>query len=233
MSSSNDPDGAAHACMYANRKFRTANNRHALQLIAEYPFAHLITMAGGTIIRSSHLPIVLPEGLDREAALADWTKLELLGHLATANPQAAELDGAPILLVFTGPNAYVTPTWYQMQPAAPTWNYADVQVRGVARMLDQEEALAVIERTIQVLEDGRDPRWLLEGESVDYANRILPGVRAFRVEVTGVDYQFKLSQDKPSDVQQRVREGLAASRRGQDRDVAELMEALGDELIAP
>lgn len=215
--------------MYANRKFRTANNRHALQLMAHYPFAHLITMAGGTIIRSSHLPIVLPEDLDVEAVTSDWSKLTLLGHLATANPQARELDGAPVLTVFTGPDAYVTPTWYETVPAAPTWNYADVQVRGVARLLDQDGAFDVIARTVEVLETGREPAWTMD-ESLDYVRKILPGVRAFTIEVTSVDYQFKMSQDKPSDMQGRVREGLRASARGQDRDVAALMEDFGDEL---
>ena len=208
--------------MYAHSKFRTASADMALEVVERYPFANVITSCGG-VIRSSHLPVVLAEDCDRAAVAAgEWSSLRLIGHLARANAQAAEIDGAPVLILFQSPNAYVTPTWYGTIPSAPTWNYVDVQVRG--RLLaykEPDEALDVILRTIRVLESGRDPEWR-PGPSMEYIQKILPGIVAFRVEIESVDYQFKLSQDKTPDQIDGVVAGLSAAT-DTERAVAALM----------
>src|SRR5581483_7236234 len=68
----------------------------------------------------------------------------LLGHVARANPHWRELEGREVLAVFSGPHAYVSPTWYEAADVVPTWNYVAVHASGTARLVDDPDALARI-----------------------------------------------------------------------------------------
>jgi transcriptional regulator len=82
------------------------------------------------------------------------------GHVARANPLWREADGQPVLLMFQGPQAYVSPNWYpskaQHGKAVPTWNYAMVQVHGTLRAIEDPQWLrAFVTRLTERHEDGR------------------------------------------------------------------------------
>lgn len=209
--------------MYAHPKFRTATDEMALEIIESHPFANLITSGSGGI-RSSHLPVVPTEDSDRSAvADGEWTLLKLVGHMARANPQADDLDGADALLLFQTPHAYISPRWYATTPAAPTWNYIDVQVRGrLTAHRRPTEVLDVLLHTVETLERSRRTRWFPDA-SMDYIHKIMGGVASFEVEVQSVDYQFKISQDKGSELTSRVIDGLKAGDSGAEHAVGELM----------
>lgn len=209
--------------MYAHPKFRTATDEMALEIIENHPFANLVT-SGHSGLRSSHLPVVLAKDNDR-SAVADgrWTSLKLVGHMARANPQVDDLDDADALLLFQTPHAYISPSWYATTPAAPTWNYVDVQVRG--RLVAHHrpaEVLDVLLHTVETLERDRHTPWFPD-KSMDYVHKIMGGVASFEVEVRSVDYQFKLSQDKGPEIAARVIDGLKAGESEAEHAVADLM----------
>jgi len=166
------------------------------QLITEHPFGLLVSCASGVPV-ATHLPMLIhPE--DRDRADAGLAGVRVLGHLARLNPQWRRItDGDPVLLIFTGPHGYVSPTQYADQPAAPTWNYTAVHLTGPIRLLhDEPDLLRVIDATIDTTERGRDPEWDRE-PSRDYIAKIISGVVAFEVTVEHVASSFKLSQDQP------------------------------------
>jgi transcriptional regulator len=73
----------------------------------------------------------------------------LVGHPARANPQWRELAGQA---VFTGPHAYISPTWYGAETVVPTWNYAAVHAYGPAEVVeDREHLLEIVRRSVAVL----------------------------------------------------------------------------------
>lgn len=209
--------------MYAHPKFRTATDEMALEIIEHHPFANLVT-SGGDGLRSSHLPVVLARDSDRSAvADGQWTSLKLVGHMARANPQADDLDDADALLLFQTPHAYISPSWYATTPAAPTWNYIDVQVRGrLVAHRSPTEVLDVLLHTVETLEGGRRTPWSPDS-SMDYVHKIMGGVASFEVEVRSVDYQFKISQDKSPEITTRVIDGLRAADSEAEHAVGDLM----------
>ncbi|MBT0770731.1 FMN-binding negative transcriptional regulator [Kineosporia sp. J2-2] len=172
------------------------------RLVDENPFALLITTGDG-VPRATHVPVLWAPTADRQGPVEGAT---VLGHLAAVNEQTRDLaaEDATAMLAVSGPHAYVSPSTYQAEQAAPTWNYAAVHLTGAVRVLDADESLDVIHRTVQHLESSREEPWDPSG-SLAYWRRILPGVRAFAMTVTSVSAQFKLSQDKPADVRARVR----------------------------
>ncbi|GAB3276601.1 FMN-binding negative transcriptional regulator [Kineosporia babensis] len=172
------------------------------RLVNENPFALLITTSGGQP-RATHVPVLWAAGATERGGPLEGQVL--LGHLAAANAQNHDLAraDASALVAVTGPNSYVSPALYQVTPAAPTWNYAAVHLTGTVRLLDPDETFEVLSRTVDHLESTRLKPWDPSG-SLTYWRRILPGVRGFALTVTSVAAQFKLSQDKPAAIRQRV-----------------------------
>ncbi|HEX2272781.1 MAG TPA: FMN-binding negative transcriptional regulator [Acidimicrobiales bacterium] len=158
---------------------------------------------------------------------AEGTQARLWGHMALANPQWRSFrPDREVLCVFRGPDAYVSPTWYVNRPYAPTWNFAQVHVYGYPTVLrsDPHRTRRVLEQTVEEYE-GRQPQpWRLSSVPEDYVQSLLAGVAAFEIEVTRMEGQFKLSQDKPEADRRAVIAHLLASDDTALHATARLME---------
>jgi transcriptional regulator len=170
----------------------------ARTLVRANGWAVLVTDA----MRAAHVPCLLdpehdPGGEDE--------RLVLLSHTARADPASDGLTtGREIMLVFQGPNGYISPAWYEDAPFVPTWNFTAAHVYGVPEILEGEEGFAVLERTVEHFEVARESPWRLEGDSLPYARRIAPGTVPFRLRASRVEAKAKLSQDKAPEIQERV-----------------------------
>ncbi|MDL5205443.1 FMN-binding negative transcriptional regulator [Streptomyces sp. ALI-76-A] len=175
---------------------------------------------------ATHLPVIF----DPETS-GDWSGdlagATLLGHMNRANPHWAALEtGSLLLLTFTGPHSYVSPTVYEKTPAAPTWNFTAVHVRGVVEKIDSmEETLGVVQSTVRAFEGAFGNGWDMT-ESLGYFRKLAPAVGAFRFTVTGAEGMFKLSQEQPGEVRERVRESFGQSACVYKRETAGLMSRL-------
>ena len=210
--------------MFVPCQYRQPNGTWMADLIRKNPLALLTT--NGTDHRepfATHLPVIPDPRMTGEWA-ADLSGGLLLGHMNVQNPHWSALrDGDPVLLVFTGPHAYVSPTVYEKAPAAPTWNFTSGHVHGVAEKIKRtEETLDVVQSTVRTFEAEFGTDWDM-ADSVDYFRKILPGVGAFRVTVSGADGMFKLSQEQEPQIRERVRQSFADSSRGIHRETADYM----------
>jgi transcriptional regulator len=175
---------------------------------------------------ATHLPVITdPQWEGRP--IADLVGMPLLGHMNRANPHWTALDtGTVILLTFTGPHAYVSPTVYDVTPAAPTWNFTSVHVHGVVEKIEStEETLGVVRATVQAFEKEFGDSWDMT-ESVDYFRKIVPGVGAFRVRVTKAEGMFKLSQEQRAEIRERVVRSFAGRGCTRHAQTADLMTRL-------
>jgi transcriptional regulator len=186
--------------MHEFERYAAPSPADEVDLVRRNPFALVVsTTADGPPV-ASHVPVVLPRGEhDRLVGVT------LLGHLARANPQWRSF-GSELLVVFSGPHEYVSPTAYGYTPAVPTWDYAAVHVTGTVELIDSREAaLGVVEDTVRAVEALRDPPWDLTSSRKRFVS-LVDGIVAFRLHVRTVRSNFKLSQDMPADVRERVRE---------------------------
>ncbi|MFD9499449.1 FMN-binding negative transcriptional regulator [Streptomyces sp. NPDC060035] len=209
--------------MYVPSQYREPDGSWMADLVRDNPLA-LAVINGSSEAGpfATHLPVIPdPEAAELHGGLTGTT---LLGHMNRANPQWKALrSGDVILLSFTGPHAYVSPSVYAVTPAAPTWNFTSVHVRGVVQTIDSlEETLDVVRATARLFEEHFGAGWD-QTESVDYFRKIVPGVGAFRVTVTGAEGMFKLSQEQPAEVRERVRRSFGEQGCGRQQAVAELM----------
>jgi transcriptional regulator len=158
----------------------------------------------------------VPFLLDRERGV-------LHCHVARANPQWQELGLAPeVLVVFTGPHAYVSPTWYT-ETGVPTWNYTAVHVYGAAHCIDDPAHTARhVEALAAKYERGSAAPWV-----PDYDPLRLGGIVGIEVRIRSIEGKFKLSQNRSAADRAGVIVKLRASGRDNDVALASLMAAAG------
>jgi transcriptional regulator len=208
--------------MYVPKLYQATSQEWLRMIVCDYPLAILMTN-GGDVPYATHLPVICPS-----CDIGSLIGSTLLGHLNKANPHWRSLaSGTRGVLIFTGPNGYVTPELYQTVPAAPTWNYVSVHLTGrIYTFADRENTLDVVKRTVREYEERFGTRWNMDA-SLGYFRQLSPGVGAFRFEVESADGMFKLSQEKEAPVRQRVVDGFLNSKSGIARDLGKIMDRLG------
>jgi transcriptional regulator len=202
--------------MYIPTAFQQADRGKLHDFIAANSFGLLVSTLGGELF-ASHVPLLLDRDAGPEGCLT--------GHLARANPQWHELEGQEVLAVFSGPHAYVSPTWYEAENVVPTWNYVAVHAYGLCRLAaDTEAVVQILSRTVATYERGMAKPWSIDPTS-DFFERMAKAVVGFRIEVRWLEGKWKLSQNHPEARRQKVARALAGSADQDAREIARLMAA--------
>ena len=192
--------------MYLRPAFAETDLDRIAGLIAENPFGVLVTHSGRGM-EASHVPFLVAR---------DGETLVLEAHFGSANAQCADIAGGPALAIFSGPHAYISPGWYETQPAVPTWDYAAVHIHGhlepVADSTDMLHEMAA-----------HDPgKFDIHAMPEKYRTAMLNGIRGFRLRSERIEAQWKMSQNRSI----ADRKGVIAALRGQgEAAVAALVEA--------
>jgi transcriptional regulator len=196
--------------MYIPTAFRVEDRPLLYDLIDRYSFATLVSTVDGAPF-ATHLPVLLDRARD-----------VLLAHVARANPHWRAFDGrSEALALFQGPHAYVSPSWYAVAPAVPTWDYAAVHVRGVPRLLTDVELSDLLDRLVTKYESGRPRPWRMDLPA-DYRRKMTQAVVGFEVPVTHLEGKFKFSQNRSAEDRAGVLRELEAGD-GDARALAALM----------
>jgi len=148
--------------------------------------------------------------------------------MARANTQWQSIEGQKVLIVFQGSQSYVSPTFYATKretgKVVPTWNYAMVQARGVARLHTDTAWLdAQIEALTTRHEGGRVPSWAVNDAPRGFIESQLRGIVGVEVEIESIDGKWKVSQNRPEADRRGVADGLAES----NPEMAELVKRYG------
>lgn len=182
-----------------------------------HPFAHLFTAHHG--LRSTRLPFVTDAGGDNPIALR--------GHLNAKNPQAESIDGASVLLTFSGPATYVSPNWRMQPTRGGTYDYEEVVVRGTARVVAKLEFFRTLIDDLssliepQYAEVGDYPVWQTSMAPEGYLERLFPLVTPLRIEIEDIESISKMHQNFTDDDRRSVAEHLSRSSREDARAIAD------------
>ena len=185
-----------------------------------HPFVILVT-SSPTGMMATHLPVVL----DVEAGANGM----LEGHLARANPHARETIDREALVIFSGPNAYVSPTWYPSKAehgkVVPTWNYIAVHAFGRMRVVDDPAQLrAHLDRLTAQHEGHGDAAWSPADAPQDFIAAQQRAIVGFQFEISRLEGKWKMSQNRIDGDIDGVVKALGASATESDRVVAAIVE---------
>ena len=174
-------------------------------------FPALVTSRGGKLA-ASHLPVQVRE---------DGGKIVLDMHMAKNNRQWRAFGADEVMVVFTGPHAYVSPRWYEETERVPTWNYAAVHAYGVPEMVEERSRKHANQRALVAL---MDPEWLPKFDALkpEYVEMMLNGIVNFEIPVARVETRWKLSQNRGRREMELIARALEKSADTAERSLAAL-----------
>lgn len=207
--------------MYCPTLFREDRLEVLHGLIRRHPLGLLISHGAGGL-SANLLPFVLKaDGSERGV---------LQAHMARANPQWRELDNQPVLIVFRGPHAYVSPSLYATKKdtgkVVPTWNYVMVQVRGHAKVRDQADWLRPqLQALTSAREATRAQPWAITDAPADYIAQQQQAIVGIELEIASIEGKWKVSQNQPEVNRRSVVAAFSAD--ADTREMAELVRLYG------
>lgn len=186
--------------MFIPNKFKMTEINDKHEFIEEFGFGAVVSSENG--LTATHLPFVL---MKDEAELG-----VLYAHCARANSHWKNLQGQNVLVIFTGPHAYISPSWYTSKPAVPTWNYTAVHAYGVVSLLNAQDTLIAVDEVVHKYE----PQLLVDRDIVtdQIKQQMLAGIVGFKIELTKIEGKLKLGQNRSKEDQSGVYNALSSSQ---------------------
>ncbi len=181
-----------------------------LDLITHHPLAWVVAPELFAI------PLPMRPVLSEEGQLSGFH-----GHMP--RPLSGKFDAeSTVLLLFTGADAYLSPSWYANRRQAPTWASQSAAFRCDIRFIDEPDALRdSLSDLIDGQEGGRDNSWSLE-DLGDRYEQLAKFIIPFRCEILDSRASFRLGQDEDEQTFADVIAGLVSEGNA---EFAQLMQS--------
>jgi transcriptional regulator len=203
--------------MYIPTPFAESDRTTLHDFIEQNSFGVLVSQVNGQPF-ASHLPFLLERQTGPHGCL--------IGHMARANPQWKHVSGQTALAIFSGPHAYISPTWYEAEQVVPTWNYVAVHIYGPVQVIDDRHGLReIVEKMVQVYERAMPRPWSMGG-SAAYAERRLAEIVGFRIPIDHIEGKWKLNQNHPLERRKKVIGALEQREDENSQGIAARMKAM-------
>ena len=188
------------------------NEQEAIGFMQRYSFATIVISVNDVPV-ATHLPFLVEQRDE---------KIVLSSHFAKANPQAAQIVGKSVLVIFTERHAYISPSNYEKETNVPTWNYLAVHAYGKAALLAEGQKTAdLLAHTISTFEADYLKQW--NGLPDDYKQKMMKGIVAFEIVVDDLQAKKKLSQNRSAHEQENIIDTLSKSKETTENEIAKYM----------
>ncbi len=199
--------------MYIPELYKNENQEEIQNFIHQNGFGILVNQTNGKLW-ATHIPLVLD--------VTETGKQILVGHVSKENPQAKSFKtNEDVLVVFSGPNAYISSSWYDHENV-PTWNYLAVHVYGKVKILNHQQAVASLKKLVDKYEVKSDKPVRVEALSEKTMSEA-KGIIAFEIEITSIEAQKKLSQNRDDKNYQNIISALEKTEDNQAISIAKEM----------
>ena len=204
--------------MYVNPLHRFTDLEALFSLMASHPLGAWVCLGRDGLV-ANHVPFLL----DRSRGPFGT----LLGHVSRANTVWREL-ASPCVVMFQGPQAYITPGWYagkaEHGQVVPTWNYVVAHAHGVARAIeDRDWLLDLVNRLTDVHEARQAVPWRVGDAPASFIDRMLRGIVGIEIPIDRLEGKLKASQDEAMPDRIGSVRGLQARSCDEAREMAALV----------
>jgi transcriptional regulator len=167
-------------------------------------------------MEASHLPFLLDTERGENGTL--------IAHVAKGNRQHHHLGSATALVIFQGPHAYISPSWYETELAVPTWNYVAVHAYGIPTVFDQPAKVqSYLERLVATYESDLPEPWAVSSLPAEFVQKLMTAIVAFEIPISRIEGKFKLNQNRSAADRQGVVDALTQTGDPLNLQVAALM----------
>jgi transcriptional regulator len=206
--------------MYSQQKFEETRLEVMHELIRAHPLGTMIVLAG-TELSADHIPFLIHTDNDGCGTLR--------GHVARTNPLWRQFGGnVEALVVFQGPDSYITPSWYPSKhadgKAVPTWNYAVVHAYGEPRVI--EDGAWLLEHVTQltaVHEAAQALPWQVTDAPSDFTEHMISRIVGIEIPISRLHGKWKVSQNRKYADRLGVVAGLESQDMERSRRMAKLV----------
>lgn len=175
--------------MYHFSYFKEKEKQVILDFMEDHPFAFLTgsTLSGKQV--ATQIPILFEE---RNGDLF------LQGHIMrNTDHHKCFVENPNALVVFTGPSAYVSATWYTNSQIGSTYNYMSVHTSGQMKFMSPEELIDFMRKFTLKFEKGNTESATIYDNLPDsFLSKMMPAIVGFEIKVDKMDNVFKLSQNR-------------------------------------
>jgi len=200
--------------MYTPATFKVTDSAVLTEAIRANSFGVLVAQ-DGTGFEATHIPMQLNE--------TDGDNGTLSGHLARPNPLWELADGKRVLAVFSGPHAYISPTWLGEPNLVPTWNFVAVHVTGTFRAIHEpSKILDIVNRSVDTYEAALPTPWRNELDE-KVTSKLVNAIVGFTIEIDKIEGKWKLSQNRSKAAVERAAAILGEFDDDNARQTATLM----------
>jgi transcriptional regulator len=209
--------------MYTPKDFRVDDLPTLHADMQRNSFAALVTLTPAGLV-ATHLPILL------DAQRGPFGTI--LGHVSRANLQWQQSDPAiEALLIFNGPDTYVTPNWYpatqETGRVVPTWNYSAIHAYGKLSFFDDPERLRTLVTRLTDLHESTLPEpWKVTDAPALYIDSQLKAIVGFELPIARIEGKRKFNQNRSAADQTGVVQGLHSLNDPTKSAVADFMQAI-------
>ncbi len=214
--------------MYTPAHFAETRPEVMHALMAAHPLGTLVTLTSGGLV-ANHIPFEIDP-----TATSAAPQGTLRAHVARANPAWKDFNrDIDALVVFQGPQSYITPTWYvDAKPATgkvvPTWNYCVVHAHGPLRVFDDRDWLhAQLERLVRRHESERATPWHLSDAPPDFIEKQIAAIVGIEIPLTRLEGKWKVSQNRNDQDRAGIVAGLSAAPADDAAAMASLVRQRG------
>lgn len=211
--------------MYNFSYFKENDSKTLCEFIDRYPLALLTgSFLSGQQV-ATQIPLLLVE---RNGVMF------LQGHvMKNTDHYKAFLGNPEVLSVFTGPNAYISASWYSNPQIGSTWNYMSVYIKGEVRFMIEEELVQFMRRFTLKFEHGNiNSPTIYDNLPNSFLNKMMPGIAGLELKVEDMDSVFKLSQNRDEKSYRNIISKLEA-QDWQSQIIAKEMKKRLDGLFPP
>ncbi|MGE0449295.1 MAG: FMN-binding negative transcriptional regulator [Vicinamibacterales bacterium] len=206
--------------MYIPTPFLVEDRKVIVAFMQQFDFAAVVSHSDAAGFVASHVPVLI-----REVG----SELRIVGHVARGNSHWKLMESqAESMVIFQGPHAYVSPTWYAVSPAVPTWNYAVVHAYGAARVREDKAFVAgVVEDLTRRYEDQREHPWSTQAVPGESYEKLLNAIVGFEISVSRCEAKFKLGQNRSAEDRAGAMAALERESSPGALELAKLMRSHG------
>jgi transcriptional regulator len=200
--------------MYIPKEFKETNQAEILHFIGKNALGILVSSTGVFEPLVSHIPFI--SSLENDEIILE-------GHLSIHNPHADQIKkGKTALVIFQGPNAYVSSSVYSHENV-PTWNYQAVHIYGTVEILSNDALQAHLAQAVDFFESARDPKLAYSNFSKSMLESYLNEIIGFRLRAYKTEAAYKMSQNRNNTDFQNIVTDLSESNNPSDQEVAKEM----------
>lgn len=201
--------------MYAPSPYLSEDSTLACNLIDMIVMGTLVTCE--TSMQGSPLPFMVKQQQNG--------KLTLISHMDRANPLWKTMqNNQEVMVIFWGANSYISPSIYTTSPRVPTWLYATVHLKGIPKLIEDEDGLDTIVSDLSQFMEKADSTWQIS-QVANYKKRLLTAIVGFEIDINSCQSQVRLGQSNSAEDQNAVYQALSKGNHA-EKQVAELMQKL-------